>query len=295
MKLSRNWLSDYVDLTDISDEELGRRFTEIGHAIEAVEQHGDDTVFDLEITTNRVDAMSHRGMARELAAALGRTMLSGAPAPPPAGTGASSVKIAIEAPEMCSRFSAQVIRNVAVKDSPYQIQRRLEAVGLRSINNIVDITNYVMLSIGHPMHAYDLDKIADQTIIIRRGNAGEKLETLDGETRVIDRDTVVIADGRHVIGLGGVMGGEESEISATTRNVLLECAWFNPSIIRRTARRLGLKTDASYRFERRVDPNNTLDVIAMAASMIGGDVEAPIDVVAARDEPKTLRLRTAKL
>jgi len=295
MKLSRDWLSDYVDLTGLSDEELGRRFTEIGHAVEAMEKHGDDTVFDLEITTNRVDAMSHLGMARELAAALGReVVLSGAPAPSPASN-AGTVTIRIDAPEMCGRFSAQVIRNVVVKDSPYRIQQRLEAVGLRPINNIVDVTNYVMMALGHPMHAYDLDKLADQTIIVRRGNAGEKMKTLDGETRAIDRDTVVIADGKHAVGLGGVMGGEESEISASTKNVLLECAWFNPSIIRRTARRLGLKTDASYRFERRVDPNDTLNIIAMAASMIGGDAEAPIDVVAAREESKTLKLRSTKL
>src|SRR5205807_6888893 len=132
-----------------------------------------------------------------------------------------------------------------------------------------------MLSIGHPMHAYDFDKIAEQMIIIRRGNAGEKLKTLDGETRVIDRDTVVIADGRHAIGLGGVMGGEESEIGPATRNIVLECAWFDPSTIRRTARRLGLKTDASYRFERVV----RIDAIRMAASMIDGAPEAEIDVI----------------
>jgi phenylalanyl-tRNA synthetase beta chain len=294
MKLSRDWLSDYVDLTGISDEELGRRFTEIGHAIEAVEQHGDDTVFDLEITTNRVDAMSHRGMARELAAAFGREMLGGAPAPPPTSP-ASNVTILDEVPELCRRFSAQVIRNVTVKDSPYQIQRRLEAVGLRAINNIVDITNYVMLSIGHPMHAYDLDKIAEQKIIVRLGRAGEKVKTLDGEMRQIDNGTIVIADARRAIGLGGVMGGEETEIGPATRNILLECAWFDPSTIRRTARRLGLKTDASYRFERRVDPNDTLDAISMAASMIEGAPEKAIDVYPSRIEPKTIRLRTEKL
>jgi phenylalanyl-tRNA synthetase beta chain len=294
MKLSRDWIADYVDLADISDEELGRRFTEIGHAVEAMERHGDDTVFDLEITTNRVDAMSHLGMARELAAALGREVrpveATGNGAPASAG-----VSIRIDAPEMCSRFSAQVIRNVVVADSPYRIQQRLEAVGLRPINNVVDVTNYVMMAYGHPMHAYDLDKIGDQTIIARSGNAGEKIKTLDGETRIVDREMCVIADGRHGIGIGGVMGGEESEISATTRNVLLECAWFQPSVVRSSARRLGMKTDASYRFERRVDPNNTLDVIAMAASMIGGEPETPIDVVAATVEPKKLRLRTAKL
>src|ERR1051326_468346 len=302
MKLSRDWISDYVDLSDISDEELSRRFTEIGHAVESMESHDDDTVFDLEITTNRVDAMSHLGMARELAAALGREVRpaeAGAPLPNvPSGNGApasAGISIRIDAPEMCSRFSAQVLRNVKVQDSTYRIQQRLEAVGLRPINNIVDVTNYVMLALGHPMHAYDLDKIAGASIVVRSGNPGEKIKTLDGETRSVDRDTCVIADGSRGIGLGGVMGGEESEISATTRNVLLECAWFQPSIIRRTARRLGMKTDASYRFERRVDPNNTVDVIAMAASMIGGEPEAPIDVVASRVEPKKLRLRTAKL
>src|SRR5437588_1812088 len=191
MKLSRDWMSDYVDLTDLSDEELGRRFTDIGHTVESIEKHGDDSVFDLEITTNRVDAMSHLGMARELAAALGRelrvgqTFLSGPPDRPDRNV--RPTRIVIEAPEMCARFSAQVVRNVGVKDSPYQIQRRLEVVGLRPINNIVDVTNYVMMALGHPMHAYDLDKIADQTIIVRRGNAGEKMKTLDGETRAIDR------------------------------------------------------------------------------------------------------------
>src|ERR1051326_3784603 len=259
MKLSRDWISDYVDLSDISDEELSRRFTEIGHAVESMESHGDDTVFDLEITTNRVDAMSHLGMARELAAALGRecvgqTFLSGPEEHQP-DRNVRPTHTQIAAPEMCARFSAQVIRNVTVKDSPYRIQQRLDAVGLRPINNIVDVTNYVMMALGHPMHAYDLDKIADQTIIVRQGNAGEKMKTLDGEMRAIDRDTVVIADGKHAIGLGGVMGGEESEISPSTKNILLECAWFNPSVVRHTARRLGLKTDASYRFERRVDPN----------------------------------------
>src|SRR5206468_10540670 len=186
-----------------------------------------------------------------------------------------------------------------VKDSTYRIQQRLQAVGHRPINNIVDVTNYVMLALGHPMHAYDLDKLAEQTIIVRRGNAGEKIKTLDGETRAIDRDTVVIADGRHAIGLGGVMGGEESEIGPATRNILLECAWFDPSTIRRTARRLGLKTDASYRFERRVDPNDTAIAADLAAGMIvelaGGTAEPIIDVVAEEARPKTIRLRSAKL
>src|SRR5947199_1881945 len=138
MKLSRDWLSDSIDLTDLSDEELGRRFTEIGHAVESVEQHGDDTVFDLEITTNRVDAMSHLGMARELAAALGRE-LRATPRFEGETTTEGSVKVRIEAPEMCARFSGYVIRGVTIKPSPERIQRRLEAVGLRPINNVVAV------------------------------------------------------------------------------------------------------------------------------------------------------------
>ena len=297
MKFSRDWLNDSIDLSDLGDDELGQRLTDIGHAIESVEKHGDDTVFDLEITTNRVDAMSHLGMARELAAALGRELRSAAAKPPlsESGGSATAVQIRIDAPEMCSRYTALVVRNVTVKPSPQNIQRRLEAVGLRPINNIVDATNYVMVALGHPLHAFDLDKLADKTIIVRRGKPNEVMKSLDGETRKIDPETVVIADAKRAVGLGGIIGGFESEITNATKNVLLECAWFNPSVIRRTARRLGLKTDASYRFERRVDPNDTVIAAEEVARMIGGEAEAPIDAVAATVEPKSIRLRTAKL
>jgi phenylalanyl-tRNA synthetase beta chain len=298
MKFSREWLTDYVDLSDLSDDELGVRLTEIGHAVESTEKHGDDTVFDLEITTNRVDAMSHIGMARELAAALGRSTKE-ISAPVSNATSSAPPTIRIEAPEMCARYTALVIRNISVQPSSPLVARRLEEVGLRPINNIVDITNYVMLALGHPLHAFDLDRVAGQTIIVRRGKPGETMKSLDGEMRKIDSDTVVIADAQRPVGLGGIIGGFESEITPTTKNVLLECAWFDPSTIRRTARRLGLKTDASYRFERRVDPNDTLSVISEAARMIvesgGGIAEAPIDVVASEAKPKTIRLRTDKL
>ena len=302
MKLSREWLSDYVDLTGISDEDLAQRFTEIGHAVDSVEKHADDTVFDLEITTNRVDAMSHLGMARELAAAFGRGEPRAgamAPATPPSKPGANPPKITIEAPEMCRRYTGIVVRNVTIKPSPEHVRRRLEAVGLRPINNVVDVTNYVMLAVGHPLHAFDLDKVAGPAIVVRAGAKNESMKTLDGETRRIDEQTPVIADARHAVALGGVMGGFESEITDSTRNVLLECAWFNPSGIRRTARRLGLKTDASYRFERGVDPNDTLSTASMAASLIeqlaGGTAEAPIDAVAEETKPITILLRESRL
>ncbi len=322
-------MSDYVDLRDLSDDELSRRMTGIGHALDAVEKHGDDTVFDAEITTNRVDAMSHIGMARELAAALGRELRSAvsgvsgvgsfaalhrsrhpsAPAVAPAqddtarGSAAApyagDVKIRIEAPEMCARYTGVIIRGVTIQESPQYIRQRLEAVGLRPINNVVDVTNYVMLALGHPLHAFDLARITDKTIIVRRGRDGEVMKSLDGENRRIDRDTVVIADARRPVALGGIIGGEESEISSSTRDVFLECAWFNPSVIRRTARRLGLKTDASYRFERRVDPNDTIAASDFAASLIvelaGGTREPAIDAVAAAEEPKVIRLRASRL
>lgn len=299
MKFSRDWLNDYVDLSDLSDDQLGVRLTEIGHAVESTEQHGDETVFDLEITTNRVDAMSHIGMGRELAAALGRSRKDTETSAFNGATSSAPPTIRIEAPEMCSRYTGLVIRNIAVKPSSPLIAKRLEEVGLRPINNIVDITNYVMVALGHPLHAFDLDRVGGQTIIVRRGKAGETVKSLDGEMRKIDADTVVIADAQRPVGLGGIIGGFESEITSATKNVLLECAWFEPSIIRRTARRLGLKTDASYRFERRVDPNDTLAVITEAARMIvesgGGTAEAPIDVVASEVKPKSIRLRTEKL
>jgi phenylalanyl-tRNA synthetase beta chain len=168
-------------------------------------------------------------------------------------------------------------------------------VGLRAINNIVDATNYVMLALSHPLHAFDLDKLAEKTIIVRRGNKGEKMKSLDGEMRDIDPNTVVIADARHAVALGGIIGGAESEISDSTRNILLECAWFDPGTVRRTARRIGIKTDASYRFERRVDPNDTVLAAQMTADMIMGTAEAPIDVVAVKHEPQTLRLRASRL
>ena len=302
MKFSRDWLNDYVDLKGISDEELGRRFTEIGHAIEAVERHGDDTIFDLEVTTNRVDAMSHRGMGREVAAGLGRSLRGGQP--PSAvraldSGGPLSSTIRIEAPTMCHRYTALAIRGVTIKPSPPHIARRLEAVGQRPINNVVDATNYAMLALGHPLHAFDLDKLAGATIIVRAGNAGETIKTLDGEVRKIDPATVVIADAKRAVALGGIIGGFDSEITSGTRNVLLECAWFDPSTIRRTARRLGIKTDASYRFERRVDPNDTIESTVLTAKLIvesgGGTAESPIDVIAVEDKSQTILLRTAKL
>jgi phenylalanyl-tRNA synthetase beta chain len=297
MKISRDWLNDFIDLDGLSDDDLSSRLTEIGHAVEGIETHGDDTVFEIEFTTNRIDAMSHMGLARELSAALGKPVKERPAAPKFQGT--ETIPIRIEAPALCSRYTGLVIRGVKPGPSSAKIANRLEAVGLRPINNIVDATNYVMLSFGHPLHAFDLDLLAGPEIIVRAAASGETLRTLDGTECKLDPKMVVIADGERGVALGGVMGGENSEINDDTRNVLLECAHFSPGTIRRMSRTLGLFTDASYRFERSIDPNDTVQAITSCAAHIvseaGGEPSQPIDVVARTIEPLHIRLRATTI
>ncbi len=297
MKISRDWLSDYIDLSGIDDAALAARMTEVGHAVEAVESHGGDTVFEVEFTTNRVDAMSHLGVARELCAALGRDLL-----PRPAAAAAAidaAVPIRIDAPAMCTRYTGLVIREVKVGPSSATVQRRLEAVGLRPINNVVDATNYVMMALGHPLHAFDLAFLNGPEIVVRAARPGETMKTLDGIERKLDAEMVVIADAARGVGLGGVMGGENSEISETTTDVLLECAHFDASTIRRASRLLALNTDASYRFERGADPGDTVAAIELAADLIvaeaGGRKGSPIDAVGLAVAPRRVTLRRAPL
>lgn len=290
MKISREWLNDFLDVSALSDDEIAQRLTSIGHAVEGIEKHGDDSVFEIEFTTNRIDAMSHQGLARELGAAIGRPIgeaAAGELYPSPEGV---DVAIRIDAPQMCARYSALIIKGVKVGPSSERVRQRLEAVGLHSINNVVDATNYVMMAIGHPLHAFDLNRLAGRAVIVRGGIEGETITTLDGIERRIDPQTIVISDAEKAVALGGVMGGRNSEISESTTDLLLECAWFEPSMIRRTARRLGLKTDASYRFERGADPGDTLRALSMAAALIeaeaGGERGECIDVVS---EPRPVR------
>ncbi len=298
MKLSRDWIADHVDLDGVSDTDLARRLTEIGHAVEGTESHGDDTVFEIEFTANRLDAMSHRGVAREIAAAMERE-LRPMPAAAPAPAEGTEFSVRIDVPEMCSRYTGFLLRGINVKPSPAKMRERLEAVGLRPINNIVDITNYLMVGLGHPLHAFDFDLLENHQIVVRAGKPGETIESLDGVERKIDSETVVIADGARAVALGGVIGGANSEIGDSTRNVLLECAHFTPAVIRRTARRLGIRTDASYRFERGVDPADTLAVIREAAAMIlreaGGEAVEIVDVIAREPEHPRVTLRNERL
>ena len=278
MLFSRNWLSDYVKLP-ADPAELARRLTLAGLAVETMEEKGDDVLFDIDVTTNRPDCMNHLGIAREIAVLYGRPLKRPAGEPAESGEAASSAaRVRVEDPAGCPRYVARVIRGVKVGPSPDWLRRRLEAIGHRSINNVVDITNFVLWETGQPLHAFDLDKLAEGTIVVRRARAGERLTTLDGEDRELDEQSLIIADAERPVALAGVMGGLESEVTETTRDILLESAHFDRKAVRVTARRLGMHTDASHRFERGADPEACGDAAARAAALFaelaGGTVLA---------------------
>src|SRR5215207_4460756 len=254
MKISLEWLRDYLP-----DAPEARRaadaLTHGGLPVEAVERMGNDMVIDVEVTSNRGDCLSHVGVARELGALLNRQVKLVEPLPAEAGRPANAeAKVRIEARDLCPHYTARVIRGVKIGPSPEWMVRRLEAVGLRPINNVVDVTNYVMFELGQPLHAFDFDKLGGREIVVRRARPGERLVSLDGHVRKLDGQMLVIADARVPVALAGVMGGRDSEVSGVTVNVLLESARFDPLSVRRTSRALALKSDSSYRFERGIDP-----------------------------------------
>ncbi len=258
----------------------------------------DDVVLEIEITPNRPDVLSVVGVAREIAA------LTGAPFRPPAfpvaesaPEAASLAAVRIDAPDLCPRFAARVITGLAVRPSPPWLAQRLRAVGLRPINNLVDVTNYVMWELGQPLHAFDLDRVVQHTIVVRRAHPAEKITTLDGQERTLTTDMAMVCDPERALGIGGVMGGSLSEVTDDTTAVLLEAAYWDPSSIRRTSRALGLGTDAAYRFERGGDIDGlglVLDRAAQLMADLGGGRVARgiIDVYPApRPRPKiALRL-----
>jgi len=291
MKVVYNWLKEFVD-AKASAAELGTRLSLCGVAIDSVEETAAGPVLDAEITSNRPDCLGHYGIAREVAT-IYRLPLK--PVQPKlketAEKAAEAARIDIEAPELCGRFTARVMRGVKVQPSPDWLRQRLEAIGQNSINNVVDITNYVMFELGHPLHAYDLDKLNDRRIVVRKSKAGEKIRTLDGAERTLGKDMCVIADGNgnRAIGIGGVMGGAETEISFSTRNILIECAWFDPIAVRRTSKALGLRTEASYRFERGANPETAELASRRTAELIqqvaGGEILSGVIDVYPRPEP----------
>jgi phenylalanyl-tRNA synthetase beta chain len=281
MKISANWIRDFVSPT-ASDRDVAEALTVSGIAIEGYFGEGADQTWEAEITTNRVDAMNHYGVAREVSAIY--DLLLAPIAPKVNESGPANVSIAIDDAEGCARYTARVVRGVKIAPAPAKIAHRLELIDQRSINNVADASNYVLNEIGHPTHAFDLDKLEGGKIIVRRAREGETIATLDGVERKLATEDLVIADAAKPVAIAGVMGGEATMITDATRNVLIESAWFDPASIRRTARRLGMHTDASHRYERGADCGITSLACARVAELIvasaGGVVSTEIDVVA---------------
>jgi phenylalanyl-tRNA synthetase beta chain len=295
MKVLYNCLAEFVDVK-AAPADLASRLSLAGVAIDSVEESAGGPVLDAEVTANRPDCLGHYGIAREVSS-IYRLQLK--PLQPKlkeiAGKAADATRVEIESPELCGRFTARILRGVKVQPSPDWLRQRLEAMGQKSINNVVDVTNYVMFELGQPMHAYDFDKLNERRIIVRRARPGEKLRTLDGMDRALTKDMCVISDATRALGIGGVMGGSDTEISFSTRNILLEAAWFDPISVRRTAKALGLRTEASYRFERGADPEMAELASRRAAELIqqvaGGELLAGVvDVYPSREPEKKIQL-----
>jgi len=302
MKVVYNWLRDFVDVT-APPVEVASRLALSGTNIGSVETGPHGAVIDAEVGSNRPDCLGHHGIARELSAVYKLPLKPVLPKITESTARASdAVKVEIQSPELCGRFTARVIRGVKIQPSPKWLKDRLEASGVASISNVVDISNYVMLELGHPLHTYDYDKVRDHRIVVRRAKAGEKIRTLDGIERTLDSSFCVICDGDgyRSVGIGGVMGGADTEISFSTKNVLIECAWFEPIAVRKAARFLKLHTEASTRFGRGADPETAELASRRAAELIlqlaGGELLSGVmDVHPGKRRPKNIILTRTEL
>ena len=302
MKVVYNWLKEFVDVT-APPNDVASRLALSGINIGSVENGPHGAVIDAEVGSNRPDCLGHFGIARELGAVYKLPLKPVAPKPVESATKVSeAVKVEIQAPELCGRFTARVIRGVKIQPSPKWLKDRLEASGVASISNVVDISNYVMLEFGHPLHTYDYDKVRDHRIGVRRAKSGEKIRTLDGLERTLDSSMSVVydGDGSRAVGIGGIMGGADTEISFSTKNILIECAWFQPIAVRKAARFLKLHTEASTRFGRGVDPETAELASRRAAELIlqlaGGELlSGVVDVYPGKRAPKKIQLTRTEL
>jgi len=280
VRFSLAWLREHLE-GDTPAAEMSDRLTAAGMNVELQEPAGDDLIWDVDVTANRPDAMNHRGLAREAAAAGCGTLKPLVHEVPEGATPIGKLaKLTVEDAAGCPRYCARVVRGVKVGPSPAWLATRLERCGVRPINNIVDATNCVLLDVGHPLHAFDLPLLAGSEIRVRRARAGEPIQTLDGVARTLTPEDLVIADGARAVAVAGVMGAANTEIGPATRDVLIESAYFDPRSVRRTARRLGLSTEASHRFERGADRAMARSAVDLAAELIvrlaGGEVAAGV-------------------
>ncbi|MEK6288542.1 MAG: phenylalanine--tRNA ligase subunit beta [Acidobacteriota bacterium] len=300
MKISYNWLGELVTLT-LNAKELAERLTMAGLAVEAVERIRDDHILDFDLTSNRPDALSHLGIAREAALICGTSLVPRAVTPKESDEPVeAAASVEILDPDLCPRYAARVVRGVRVAPSPKWLVDRLESIGQRAVNNIADITNYVMFEMNQPTHAFDLNLLHGHRIIVRRPRAGEEITTLDGLTRELSPEMLVIADADRPVAIAGVMGGFDTEINEQTSDVLIESAYFNPASIRHTARSLGMDSEASYRFARGADYEaqvRAADRVAqMIAEIAGGQLlKGAIDVYPARISRDAVSLRESRI
>jgi phenylalanyl-tRNA synthetase beta chain len=302
MKLSPHWIRDFVDLS-VDDRRLAEDLTNVGIGVEGISGSGPDTVFEMEIGTNRPDAMNHYGVAREAAAiydlALKQLSVLGSQ---PSGKASrdASFPITVEEPSLCPRFSARVIRGTSIKASPEKVAHRLQLLEQRPISNAVDATNYVLWEIGKPTHVFDMDLLEGGKIIVRKARQGEMLKTLDGVERKLSSEDLVVCDAKKPVGLAGVMGGYDTMITEKTRNIVIESAWWDPGIVRKMSRRHGIHTDASHRFERGADFESTVLSCDLVAKMIvesgGGELVGDVvDVVSRPMDQAPVMLRVSEV
>ncbi|MSP38920.1 MAG: phenylalanine--tRNA ligase subunit beta [Deltaproteobacteria bacterium] len=305
MKFTLNWLKEFVDFTGTTDE-LAKLLTMAGLEVESVSALTDgagsaDQLIEIGVTPNRGDCLGIAGIAREVAALTGASLKS-PPVCAPTKNAATypRVKVRIDNRDLCPRYSARVVDSVQIAPSPGWLRARLEACGFRAINNVVDVTNYVMLETGQPLHAFDLERLTHKQIVVRRAHQQEKIKTLDGVERELALDDLLICDNDVPVALAGVMGGSDSEVIDSTRTLLLESANFAPASIRRTAKRLALRSEASHRFERGVDPQGTLAALDRAVYLLGEiagaqPVGAVIDRYPRKAKPTAIVLREARI
>ncbi len=290
MNISYNWLKDLVEIS-LPPAELAKKLTDAGLAVEGIHAFGDDFVFDIDLTSNRGDCLSHLGVAREInVIQSSKFKIQNYEDQTP--TTENQDLVAIEDADLCHRFTARIIRGVKIGASPEWLVKRLEAVGERSINNVADITNFVMHELGQPMHSFDLNKLEGNRIVVRRARNGETVKTLDEVERKLDETMLAICDAKKPVAVGGVMGGYDSSITEETTDVLLEVAYFDRESIRQTSRKLKLSTEASHHFERGVDIENLIRASNRATDLIcqlaGGTAEHFADVYPTKFTPNEI-------